>query len=43
MSALRKRLTATIKPAERLQLLRLLQEEEAKGQLTPKVALQLFR
>ena len=29
----RKRLTETIDPAQRLQLLRLLQEEEAKGQL----------
>jgi hypothetical protein len=32
----RKRLTETIDPAQRLQLLRLLQEEEAKGQLTLK-------
>jgi len=32
----RKRLTETIEPAQRLQLLRLLGEQEAKRQLPPK-------
>lgn len=36
MLLFRKRLMETIKPAERLLLLRLLQEEKAKGQLIPK-------